>query len=61
MDGRFLNFFSTDLSGGTLYALPLDATGDRKPVEAFHNQSKCRGRLLLMAGFWRMCRTSPEK
>src|SRR4029078_3258169 len=30
-DGRFLTYFSTDLSGGTLYALPLNASGERKP------------------------------
>jgi len=35
MDGKYLNFFSTDLSGGTLYALPLDAAGERKPIEVY--------------------------
>ena len=30
-DGRYLGFFTTDLGGGTIYALPL--TGDRKPIE----------------------------
>ena len=30
LDGRFLNFSTIDLSGGTLYTLPL--FGDRKPI-----------------------------
>jgi Tol biopolymer transport system component len=33
MDGRFLSFSATDLSGGTLYALPMTADGERTPVE----------------------------
>jgi Tol biopolymer transport system component len=33
MDGRFLGYFSTDLSGGALFALPLNTTGERKPIE----------------------------
>jgi len=43
MDGRFLSFFSTDLSGGTLYALPVDAAGERKPVEVFHSKDQNQG------------------
>jgi Tol biopolymer transport system component len=42
-DGRFLTYFSTDLSGGTLYALPLNATGERKPIEAFRSKSQAQG------------------
>lgn len=39
MDGRFLSFFSaTDLSGGTLYALPLVAEGERKPIEVVRSE-----------------------
>jgi len=37
MDGRFLSFFSTDLGGGALYALPL-SSADRKPVEMLRSQ-----------------------
>jgi Tol biopolymer transport system component len=37
IDGRFLSFFSTDLAGGALYALPLNS-GDRKPVEMLRSQ-----------------------
>ncbi len=35
MDGRFLSFFSRDLAGGILYALPLTGDGERKPIEMF--------------------------
>jgi Tol biopolymer transport system component len=42
MDGRFLTFFTTDLSGGTLYALPLDGA-DRQPIEVFRSKSQLRG------------------
>jgi eukaryotic-like serine/threonine-protein kinase len=33
MDGRFLGYFSTDLSGGALFALPTSGSGERKPIE----------------------------
>jgi Tol biopolymer transport system component len=42
-DGRFLTYFSTDLGGGALYALPLNATGERKPIEAFRSKSQLQG------------------
>jgi Tol biopolymer transport system component len=35
MDGRFLTFAVSDLSGGTLFTLPLDGSADRKPTEVF--------------------------
>jgi Tol biopolymer transport system component len=38
IDGRFLSFFSTDLGGGALYALPLSGAGERKPVEMLRSQ-----------------------
>lgn len=31
LDGRYLSFYTTDLSGSTLFLLPID--GDRKPIE----------------------------
>ena len=43
MDGRFLSFSSTDLSGGTVYALPLSGDGERKPFEVFRSESQLRG------------------
>jgi len=43
LDGRFLSFSSTDLSGGTLYVLPLGGDGERKPIEAFRSGSQLWG------------------
>jgi len=43
MDGRYLSYFSTDLSGGALYALPLDAAGERKPIEMFRSGKQNQG------------------
>jgi Tol biopolymer transport system component len=42
-DGRFLSFSTTDLSGGTLYALPLAGAGERKPIEVLRSESQLRG------------------
>src|SRR5262245_40829455 len=33
MDGSFIGYFSTDLSGGVLYALPVNGAAERKPIE----------------------------
>jgi len=43
MDGRFLSFSATDLSGGTLYALPLSGNGERTPIEVFRSESQLWG------------------
>src|SRR5215210_1740915 len=32
LDGRYLSYFTADLSGGILYLLPLEGSGERKPV-----------------------------
>jgi Tol biopolymer transport system component len=42
-DGKYLTYFSTDLTGGGLYALPLAGTGERKPLEVFRNKSQNQG------------------
>jgi Tol biopolymer transport system component len=42
-DGRHLTYFSTDLTGGALFALPLNAQGERKPIEVFRNKSQLQG------------------
>jgi Tol biopolymer transport system component len=42
-DGKYLTYFSTDLTGGGLYALPLAGSGERKPIEAFRNKSQNQG------------------
>jgi Tol biopolymer transport system component len=41
-DGRYLTYHSTDLGGGTLYALPLNAT-ERKPIEAYRSAKQLSG------------------
>jgi Tol biopolymer transport system component len=43
LDGRFLSFSTTDLSGGRLYVLPLAGDGERKPTEVFRSESQLRG------------------
>jgi len=43
MDGRFLTFSSTGLSGGTVYALPLGGDGERRPIEVFRSESQVWG------------------
>jgi Tol biopolymer transport system component len=42
-DGRYLTYFSADLSGGGLYALPLSGSGERKPIEVYRNKSQNQG------------------
>ena len=42
-DGRYLTYHSTDLSGGTLNALPLSGAGERKPLEAFRSEKQVQG------------------
>ena len=43
MDGRFLSYFSSDLSGGIFYALPLGGDGERTPIEVLRSASQVRG------------------
>ena len=40
-DGQYVTYFSTDLTGGGLYAVAL--AGDRKPIEVFRNKSQNTG------------------
>src|SRR5262245_15181110 len=42
-DGKYLTYFSADLSGGGLYALPLAGSGERKPIEVYRNKSQNQG------------------
>jgi Tol biopolymer transport system component len=42
-DGQYLTYFSTDLSGGGLYAVPVNAQGERKAIEVFRNKSQMQG------------------
>jgi serine/threonine-protein kinase len=43
MDGRFLTLSSTDLSGGTLYALPLGGDREPTPIELFRSVHQLGG------------------
>src|SRR5215472_8665587 len=43
MDGRYLTYYSTDLGGGALFALPLAGTGERKPIEIFRSKFQLTG------------------
>jgi Tol biopolymer transport system component len=44
MDGKYLNFFSTDLGGGTLFALPVNASsGERTPIEVTKSAKQIQG------------------
>jgi len=52
LDGRYLSYFTADLSGGILYLLPLEGGADRKPTEAFRSTSTVQGaRLSPDSGF----------
>ena len=42
-DGRYLTYFSSDLGGGAIYALPLAGTGERKPIEMFRSKFQVTG------------------
>jgi Tol biopolymer transport system component len=42
-DGRHLTYFSTDLTGGALFALPVDGDGERKPIEVLRDKSQLQG------------------
>jgi Tol biopolymer transport system component len=43
LDGRYLSYFTADLTGGILYLLPLEGSGERKPIEAFKSTSTVQG------------------
>jgi Tol biopolymer transport system component len=43
MDGKFLTYAISDLSGGALYTLPLDGGADRKPTEVFKTDLRVFG------------------
>jgi Tol biopolymer transport system component len=43
MDGRYLTYYSSDLAGGAIFALPLSGTGERKPIEIFRSTFQLTG------------------
>jgi Tol biopolymer transport system component len=42
-DGRYLTYFSSDLAGGAIFALPVTGTGERKPIEMYRSKSQVTG------------------
>jgi len=43
MDGRYVSFFSADLGGSALYAFPVAAAADAKPIEVVRSQFRLQG------------------
>jgi Tol biopolymer transport system component len=43
MDGRYLTFYTTDLGGGAIFALPLAGTGERMPIEILRSKFQLTG------------------
>ncbi len=43
LDGRYLSYFTSDLSGGILYLLSVEGSGERMPIEAFRSTSTVQG------------------
>ena len=43
LDNKYLSYFTADLTGGILYLLPIEGTGERKPIEAFRSTSTVQG------------------
>jgi Tol biopolymer transport system component len=43
MDGKYLTFFASDLGGGSIFALPLEGSGERKAIEIYHNAKPLGG------------------
>jgi Tol biopolymer transport system component len=42
-DGRYLGYFSNDLTGGALYALRLETSGEHVPIEIFRSERQLAG------------------
>jgi Tol biopolymer transport system component len=42
-DGKYLTYFSTDLAGGALFALPTAGTGERQPIEMLRSKFQLQG------------------
>ncbi len=43
MDGRYLSYFASDLSGSALYSLPVGGSPDRKPIEVLRAPTRLQG------------------
>ena len=42
-DGKYLTYFSTDLGGGALFALPATGRGERQPIEMLRSKFQLQG------------------
>jgi Tol biopolymer transport system component len=42
-DGKYLTYFSTDLAGGALFALPTAGQGERQPIEMLRSTFQLQG------------------
>ena len=42
-DGRYLGYFSNDLTGGALYALRLETSGEHTPIEIYRSELQLAG------------------
>jgi len=58
LDGKVLSFYASDLSGSTLYLVPVD--GDRKPVEVTHSESQVVAARLSPDGRWLAYRSNEK-
>jgi len=43
MDGKYLTFFASDLGGASIFALPLEGSGERKAIEIYHSAKPLGG------------------
>jgi len=57
LDGKYLSFFRSDLGGSVLLSLPLDATGEKKPIELvkspFRLQVRAFHPMASLCSMWR--------
>jgi len=58
LDGKVLSFYASDLSGSTLYLVPVD--GDRKPIEVTHSESQVVAARLSPDGRWLAYRSNEK-
>jgi len=58
LDGKVLSFYASDLSGSTLYLVPVE--GDRKPIEVTHSESQVVAARLSPDGRWLAYRSNEK-
>lgn len=50
MDGKYLGLFATNLGGSTVWVLPTEGAGERKPIEVFRSNFTAQGSRLSPDG-----------